>query len=278
MTATPTTRPNPAPAEHLTDGWDDAVDVSDSLLRRFVHHHAATVAAFATSLGGGETVLDGAHVADVGRPAGFWNAVTLTRPPRDWDGLLDDVLATVDGGRGEVLLWSAWPTPDLRRRGFDLYGHPPLLVRPPHDAVPAAERAGTVSLTEVRDPAGLAAWEQVVVDGYPLPELQPFTHGTVAGPDVLGDARVRLWVGNEGDDAVSVGTSFDAFGLASLALGVTLPTARGRGHWWAHATTRLRAHADRWVAGIFSDHSRPLAEALGFVPINRFTLWRIPRP
>jgi hypothetical protein len=30
--------------------------------------------------------------------------------------------------------------------------------------------------------------------------------------------------------------------------------------------------------GVFSDMSRPGAEALGFLPITRFTLWHRPRP
>jgi hypothetical protein len=32
------------------------------------------------------------------------------------------------------------------------------------------------------------------------------------------------------------------------------------------------------AVGIFSDMSRPSAEALGFLPITRFTLWHRPRP
>jgi hypothetical protein len=33
-----------------------------------------------------------------------------------------------------------------------------------------------------------------------------------------------------------------------------------------------------WFAGLFSDHSRPGAEALGFVPVLRLTLWTLDRP
>jgi hypothetical protein len=32
------------------------------------------------------------------------------------------------------------------------------------------------------------------------------------------------------------------------------------------------------VVEVFSDMSRPGAEALGFLPITRFTLWHPPRP
>jgi hypothetical protein len=32
------------------------------------------------------------------------------------------------------------------------------------------------------------------------------------------------------------------------------------------------------MSGVFSDHSRPGAEQIGFVPIIRFTLWSRSRP
>ncbi len=44
------------------------------------------------------------------------------------------------------------------------------------------------------------------------------------------------------------------------------------------ALTRLRAIPDLPAAALFSDMSRPGAEALGFLPITRFTLWRKARP
>ena len=72
--------------------------------------------------------------ADLGRPAAMHNAATLLRPlPFDRPGgVLDEVEGFFDGGgSGEVYLWSAWPTPDLRPRGWVLEGHPPMLLRPP---------------------------------------------------------------------------------------------------------------------------------------------------
>ena len=33
-----------------------------------------------------------------------------------------------------------------------------------------------------------------------------------------------------------------------------------------------------WIAGVFSDHSRPGAESIGFVPVLRLTLWILDRP
>jgi hypothetical protein len=56
----------------------------------------------------------------------------------------------------------------------------------------------------------------------------------------------------------------------------------GRGEaylWSAWPTPDLRPGrgADLPAVGVFSDLSRPSAEALGFLPITRFTLWHRPR-
>jgi hypothetical protein len=75
-----------------------------------------------------------------------------------------------------------------------------------------------------------------------------------------------------------VGSLFVGSGLAAFSLGVTLPEARRRGYWAAMAGVRLLEEPGLPAVGVFSDMSRPSAEALGFVPITRFTLWHRPRP
>jgi hypothetical protein len=112
--------------------------------------------------------------------------------------------------------------------------------------------------------AGLRDWEQVAVDGFPYRELQPYRPGVLLGERALDHERLRLWVGYEGDRPVCMGTLFVDAGVAAFSLGVTLPEARRRGYWAA--------------VGIFSDMSRPPAEALGFLALTRFTLWHRPRP
>jgi hypothetical protein len=261
----------------LTNGWDDDVGVGDTLLRRFVHHHAATASAFAVAAGGRVTSIGHVRMADTGRPSGFWNSATLLRPVDDWNATVGEVTAAAEAGTGDLHLWSAWPVPDLSAAGWVLEGHPPLLVRPPHSLVPVAGEP-TAALCELTEPTQMEEWEQVVVDGYPLADVGA-TRGTVGPAAVLDDPRVRCWLGRDDrGSAVSAATSFVSHGLVSLALGVTTPRARGCGHWRSHAITRLRVAPHLWAAGLFSDLSRPLAESIGFVPITRFTLWRLPRP
>ena len=53
--------------------------------------------------------------------------------------------------------------------------------------------------------------------------------------------------------------------MASFSLGVTLPEARRRGYWAAMAGVRLVDATGLPAVGVFSDMSRPSAEALGFL-------------
>ncbi|MGH8982859.1 MAG: hypothetical protein ACRDY6_03160, partial [Acidimicrobiia bacterium] len=141
---------------------------------------------------------------------------------------------------------------------------------------PPATAVGAVR--EVRGASELATWERVAVEGYPLPELRAAPPGTMAGQALLDDPRLKLWTADVDGQPVSAAAAFVARGIGSLAFGATLPSARRRGLWRQLAVTRLLAMPDVWTAGVFSDLSRPGAEALGFVPLLRLTLWVLERP
>jgi hypothetical protein len=206
--------------EHLTDGWEPDLPVSDTLLRRFLFNLAAFHEVPAAAAGARTLRRDDFTAADLGRPAAMHNAATLLRPlPFDRPGdTLDAVEEFFGGGRGEAYLWSAWPTPDLRPRGWVLEGHPPLLLRLPGSQPPPPGAPPGLRIERVAGVDGLRDWERVAVDGFPYRELQPWRPGAL----------------------------LEEPGLPAV--------------------------------GVFSDMSRPGAEALGFLPITRFTLWHRPRP
>lgn len=262
-------------------GWEPHAAVGDSFLRRYLFHWAAYCDAYAGAAGGLTVRTDAYAIADLRRPGGYFNSVTLLQPPGDGFGdVLDAIDGALAGGSGQMLLWSAWPVPepDLAARGWRLGGHPPLLIRPPA-ALLAPPDAPDVDVVRVTDPSGLAEWERVAVEGYPMPELDPVAPGDLADPSLLADERLGFFVGrDEAGEPVSVGTLFVEEGIGSFALGVTRPQARRRGHWMAHAAARLRAAPEVWMTGVFSDFSRPGAELIGFVPILRLGLWARSRP
>jgi hypothetical protein len=259
--------------ERLTTGWERATPWSDSLVHRSVHAYAASLWQPVARMGGTVVHDERFVVHDLGRPAAFENGATLLQPLACATGrdVLDQVESLLASGRGRVWLWSAWPTPDLRDRGWQLSGHPPLLVRPAGDPPSPAPRA--VRVEEVRDDRGLLDWERVIVDGYPIDELRPWRRRCYVDPAVLDDPKHRWWVAYQEGEPVAAAASHTAAGMTVFALGVTLPAARRRGAWRALAAVRLAARPDLPAASLFSDYSRPLAERLGFLPIQRWTLW-----
>jgi hypothetical protein len=162
-------------------------------------------------------------------------------------------------GSGDVLLWSAWPTPDLRRRGWQLEGHPPLLYRPAGGPLPLA---GDLEVRRASDAAALADWERVAVEGYPLGDLAPWRPGVLFDTRVLA-SPLRLWVGYADERPVGAAASYVAHGLHVLALGVVLPEARRRGYWQALLRARLIDLEGLPSASLFSEMSRAGAERNG---------------
>lgn len=264
------------PPGHLATGWEPYRPVDDGLVRRFVYAYASSFAG-PTRLVDGRVIRDDAYVVwDQGRPTGFYNGASLLQPlPYDgWEDVLDrledDLL--VPGSRGDVVLLSPWSTPDLRARGWELLGHPPMLLRPAGPP-PEVSSPSWLEVRPVGDAAALADWERVVVEGYPLDECRPYRPQVLFDARILADPAWHAWVGYDDGEPVTVGTVYVAHGVCVLTLGATLPEYRGRGAWREMARLRLAAFADLPAISIFSDYSRGPAESIGFLPLQRWTLW-----
>jgi hypothetical protein len=255
----------------LETGWEPDTPLADSLLRQFVFNQAATSTLPVAAMGGRVLRRDHVVAADLGRPAGFANSAVLLRPPTG--GSLAGTLGELDrfyrDGSGEVLLWSAWPTPDLRPSGWRLEGHPPLLVRPAGGEPPPTE----VEIEPVRDAAALRAYEQAVIRGFPLPELAQAPPGSLVDERVLGEEGLRYWLGRlDGEPVGTAATTLDS-GLNGVALIVTLPVARRRGVGTALTWCAALADPTRPAALLASDLGRGVYQRMGFLPLLRFTLW-----
>jgi hypothetical protein len=275
-------RPAPGhdPEGHLTTGWEPHRPLADGLIRRFVFAYAASLAG-PTAAMGGRVVQRTTHVAfDLGRPSdGFFTGIVLLQPLSS--GGWEQTLVTAghdlaDGGDRSVLLWSPWPTPDLSVRGWQLVGHPPLLLRP--TGGPAPPSPPWLRVTPVDTASTLADWEHVAVEGYPLDECRRARPGRLVDERLLDDPHWHGWVGYVDDTPVAIGTSYAVHGVNVFALGVTLPEHRGRGAWHALANRRLAAFPRLPAMSLFSDFSRRPAEGLGFLPLQRWTVWRRDRP
>lgn len=262
-------------------GWQPDTPAEDTVLRQFVLGQAAAWATAATAAGGRVRDDERFVAADHGTPSGLFNGAVLVRPLHG--GALDATLDEIEdfcavNGAGPFHLWSAWPTPDLHERGWQLEGHPPMLLRP--GGLPVDHRAPSdLDLVDVDDAGRLATWCDLAVTAFPFEDVPHDRAGTLLYPAVLDDPRLRFFLGLRAGRPVGVGATFVDHGLSTLFLAATARRARGGGVYRAMATHRMALHPDLPHAAIVSDLSRPvLQHRLGFLPVSRFTLWTRPRP
>ena len=111
----------------------------------------------------------GAWLSDRGALA---NPVVLLQPLDDPGTRLAEIARLVPDGVPYLLI-SPWPTEDLTRHGLVLVGHPPLMARLPSASPAPPAGPQHLEVREVLDPEQLAIAEQVLVEGYPMPEVQP---------------------------------------------------------------------------------------------------------
>jgi hypothetical protein len=250
----------------LETGHLDDTPVQDTLLRRFLHNQA-DLAVLLAEAGGGDVVRrPDVVVAAFDTPVVYQNQAVLLRP---LTGLDDEALDVAESGleRRHGVLLSAWPTPDLAARGWQLVGHPTFVVRPPQPAAPPSSAVRRVTTADE-----LALAERVVAEGYPVPEAQGAPAGFAYPPAVLG-TDLHVFLGSFDGAVGAAAASHAAHGVLNLCLAATLPAARRRGVWQALAEARLAEAPQLPAAAFTSDYSRAGFEKLGFLPVTRFALW-----
>ena len=266
----------------LETGWLPTTPSSDSFLRRFLLNWVKECEATARIHGGEVRKLDSVCLTDSGRPTGFSNCATLLQPligdsaPETLEQINEFFAFDNPERTGFVLLFSAWPTEDLRSHGWSLMGHPPLQLLPQGRTLPPAPSG--LRIAEARDPAALHAWERVVIDGFPVETLADAPPGAMTPASWLEEPRARYWVGWEEDRPVCAASVWIDEGINDVTMVVTLPDARRRGY--GEAITWRAALADPSLPAMLfsSDDGRPVYERMGFLPLHRLTLWYRNRP
>ena len=212
-------------------------------------------------------------MADGGSASLFGNVVCLRRPidAAAWPALTERIHAYFGGHPGgQFIVFSAWPTPDLRQQGFGRVGHPPLMFRP---AAPLTdEPVDGLEFRRVSDAETARDWESALVRGYPLAELDPHNAGLLAGAGARRPTLAALGrLSPRGARRHGVGIVDDHH--VDVEFISALPEVRGRGIGRAATATATRAASDRPAMLISSDDGRTVYERLGYLPLLRFTLW-----
>jgi hypothetical protein len=262
-----------AASEDLATGYGAATPPGDNLLNDFVRENAGSFAAFARARGDRVARIEGvATLMDSGSPVPFSNRAVLERPAGDVSTVLDHVRPFYDAvGDAPFLLDSAWPTPDLAPLGFQLMGHPPLMLRAAGVALP--DPPPELRIVRVDDEQRAYDYEYVLIYGYPAPPLQPMTDVTIMTPRALDAPGWQHFVGYVDDDPVATGSGFAGDRLVRVENIATLEHVRGRGYGSAMTAAAISIDPALPSALIASDLGRPVYERLGFAALVRFTYW-----
>jgi GNAT superfamily N-acetyltransferase len=266
----------------LRTGWESGAPAGDSLTRAFLLNSAESLVSPVRAMGGRVLANDALVATDLGRQTAYLNSVTSLQPLNEQN--LDEVLSQIDefygfGSSvselsklsGVVMLWSAWPTPDLRARGWNLAGHPPLHLLPAGAVAPPDPPE--LDIRPVTDKTNLEVFEETAIVGFPFSDLLPYQPGSIFDERVLPDTRMRRWVGWVDGKSVGLSASFIDAGVINVALVATLPEARGKGYGAALTWRAALAEPGLPAMLLSSDMGRPIYDRMGFLPLYRFTLW-----
>jgi hypothetical protein len=261
----------PDEGEYLTTGWEPELEPADSLVRQAVLAHVSWARVIATAARGSAVDQPGWGAGRTNRGSPMLNWVVIKRPPTDFAAVLAEVAAWMADG-GPYLVVCPFPTPDLSEFGVALLGHPPLMLRPTGDA-----RAPETPL-DVRRAASAeecAAAERVLIEGYPLPELDQLPPGDFYRRELL-EGSTQVFVAYDGPTAVATAAAHSAAGITVVENVAALSAARGRGAGAAVTWAATRAWPDQPAMLIASDDGQPVYERLGYLRLVRWTVWMHP--
>jgi len=245
----------------LRTGWENDTPSGDTLSLAGIRAMADRAADWARAAGGRSRRGHPTTLADSLSPCLFLNVATSvdtvdTAAAREITGFF--------ASERPFVLVTPHPTADLRPAGLALVGHPPFLVRPAGGGTPPS-LPGDVTVAEVRDPAGLAAWGRVLAAGYPVP-LSP------APPALLG-GRTRFWLACVDGKPAATALSHTAHGVINVEAVATLPRHRRRGLGAAVTWAATLAEPALPAVLIASDDSVGIYRRMGYLAVSRWTLW-----
>ena len=249
----------------LEDGWTAATPEDDSLLRAYVTGFARMIAGIGHAKGARVHEDDDVVALDTGVDFFLANGAILRRPVRDAElpGVVHRLHEFFAGAGVGWVLVSAWPIPPIE--GMNLVGHPPFMVRPAGGAAPP-EPAGLV----VREAANDADMQDFAraLEGYPA-----------ANTHVIGDGRLldvpgmHFYVGYVDDEPVACAGAHVTDACVDVEYVAAHESVRGRGIGAALTWRATLADPTKPAVLIASDPGQPVYERMGYLRIQRMTMW-----
>lgn len=253
----------------LANGWGSDSPADDTLVRAGVSSLCDRMRHMAEALGRDVVSGDSWVAASLASSGLFSNALVVTRPVADWSVVADALHGLADPGVPRLLV-SPFPTPDLSGEGLQLVGHPPFMIRPAGPCVgpdvPGLRVERVVAADMLRD------FERTLIDAYPVSGMDSsavpvlFPHAYLDGPSVAYLALLR-------GKPVAVSAAHVASSVNHVEFIATRADARGLGIGAAITAAATSTDPELPAVLIASDLGRRVYEELGYLAVERWTLW-----
>lgn len=244
------------------------MSAEDELLERCAANCGGAYAVMVQAMGGPVRRLEHVSLADLGLAVALPpNNATLLRAPGDgFDETLEAIhafFALNPGGGYEI--WSLWPSPDLRERGYRLGSAPAMVLPPDSEPRPAPP---DLRVVEVADADGARDAANLWIEGFGIDGADP-----ASVLDERGLRAWRVWVGYANGVPVSTAAAWTGEGFVGIYAVATSRTARGRGY--GEALTWAAVGADPSMPATLqaSSMGEPVYRRMGFETVGTFTIW-----
>jgi len=258
--------------ERLLQGWEPELPSSDSWLLAAARNHARHYDGLAEAMGWRRPATTALAGGASGIPTAFANMTVLTSPATEPEGAEGVRAARLLATELQVpiLVVSPWPTPDLAPDGFELVGHPPLMLRPAGGAGP--EPPTELEITRAASSEDVMDFQRAAAAGYPAPELADPVARPLFGAPAL-DAGWVFFCGRVGGGPVCTAAGHVSDGVQVVELVSTLAEQRGKRY--GEAITWAATMIDPTLPAMLvaSDLGRPVYERMGFRALCRWTFW-----
>ncbi|MFV2195686.1 GNAT family N-acetyltransferase [Nocardiopsis sp. LOL_012] len=201
----------------------------------------------------GRTVAPGIDLLQGGTPPLTW--ISVWEPTRELTGKAREALSdpgslTVEDPFGLLELSGTRRTTR------------PIMRRPA--AIPLPEAEASRKVRELAA-AELPLAERVIVDGFPMPALQPYSPSRLLPTDLLDRRGWRAWAIRRLGACVSTALTFDDDNTVCVYWMATLPEHRSLGLARQILSALVRGHEGRDIVLVATEDGQPLYESLGFV-------------
>jgi hypothetical protein len=268
--------------EYLDPGYDTGTPHGDNLLTDFFRAEVEGWQRWATAGDGryGHDQATGVAWVDTGCASVFGNPSHWSRPvsEREAPTVVQDLAGRYGAGEGgPFVVFSAFPTPDLRELGMAAVGHPPLMARPAgrDSSVGAAEG---LRIERVASQQQLLDFERTIVEAFPVDELLPWRAGGFVPAGLLHDDAWFLYVGYAGGRPVATSAAFVTDQIVDVTWVSCQSESRRRGYGEAMTWAAMSSDRTKPAMLIASDDGRPVYERMGYATLLRITLWIGSRP